>query len=90
MEERGRRDVVGPSFLLNKAMMGDRLGTTSQAETGPASLCSWRIPQEGGEGGRDGAATIRLLRAKSMPERENVFVRCKMCRYVCLHGAGET
>lgn len=26
--------VVGPLFMLNKAMMGDRLGTTSQAETG--------------------------------------------------------
>lgn len=34
VEEGGRRGVVGPSFMLNKAMMGDRLGTTSQAETG--------------------------------------------------------
>lgn len=77
---RGRRGVAGPSFMLNKAMMGDRLGTTSQAETGllsfvhRGSLCLNNLPSERVECGG----------------RENMFVRCKMCRYVFLCGAEET
>lgn len=69
---RGRRGVAGPSFMLNKAMMGDRLGTTSQAETGLLPFVpreslrrEWR---EGG--GKDGVSTICLLREK-------------VCRSVC-------
>lgn len=47
---RGRRGFAGPSFMLNKAMMGDRLGTTSQAETGLLSFVhrgSLRREEEG-------------------------------------------
>lgn len=52
--------------MLNKAMMGDRLGTTSQAETGlPAFVHGESLRREGREGGgEDGVSTICLLREK--------------------------
>lgn len=46
-----RRGVVGPSFMLNKAVMGNRLGTASQAETGLLPFVHGGFPQEGGGGG---------------------------------------
>lgn len=80
-----RRGVVGPSFMLNKAVMGNRLGTASQAETGLLPFVHGGFPQEGGGGGKDGVSTICLLREKSMQKLErDVLVRWKMCLYVCL------
>lgn len=67
---RGRRGVVGPSFMLNKATVDDRLGMTSQAETGPLPFLYRGSLRRGG---RD--STICLLREKSMLEWEDVFVR---------------
>lgn len=47
-EERG--GVVGPSFMLNKAMMGGSPGDDIPGRNRHAFLCSERIPQEGREG----------------------------------------
>lgn len=51
---RRRRSVVGPSFVLNKTMMGDRLGTTSQAKTGLLPFVQGESLRRRGEGGLEG------------------------------------
>lgn len=67
--------------MLNKAMMGDRLGTTSQAETGllPPFVCGGSLRREEEKEGEMGVSTISL-RKKSMQKRERDVL---VCVFVC-------